>query len=310
MADDVTSSSAVDKQYPRRVRLETSVFWAVLLLWTGLWFGSAIRLSCGLPQAERGNQTVSVSSNCHYYLSLADFLNVKVTDVLIALFTWLLATKTAGLFKETAGLRQVAKQQEVDFLRSVAAAESAAEAAKESADALQASERAVVFERLEGSINLESLFRPGENPFQSATMQVASPVAIGTTLYLKNYGKTPANILSYSVRPIIQKDIPAFDLPPPPSEVKLLINSVIEAQGETEEIPITGIVPNSWEQSIRLRDRQLEVWLAGEVMFTDVFDIVRTREFVWRYDRPMKLFVPFTSKTRIERVQGGNRSIP
>jgi hypothetical protein len=35
-----------------------------------------------------------------------EFLNIKISDALIALFTIVLAYKTAGLFKETAGLRE------------------------------------------------------------------------------------------------------------------------------------------------------------------------------------------------------------
>jgi hypothetical protein len=65
---------------------------------------------------------------------LADFFEIKLTDLLIAIFTGVLAWKTAGLFRETEGLRTAADKQQVDFLRSVQATEKAALAAETSAE--------------------------------------------------------------------------------------------------------------------------------------------------------------------------------
>src|ERR1700722_10712155 len=58
-----------------------------------------------------------------------DFFEIKLTDLLIAIFTGVLAWKTAGLFRETAGLRNAADKQQADLLRSIEAAEKSAEAA-------------------------------------------------------------------------------------------------------------------------------------------------------------------------------------
>jgi hypothetical protein len=72
---------------------------------------------------------------------LANFLDIKLTDLLIAIFTGVLAWKTAGLFRETEGLRTAADRQKEDFLRSVQAAEKAAFAAENSANAIVDNER-------------------------------------------------------------------------------------------------------------------------------------------------------------------------
>src|SRR5882724_11750787 len=61
------------------------------------------------------------------------FFELKLTDVLIVFFTGVLAVKTAGLFKETAGLRAAADQQASDMKASIAAAKDAAAAAERSA---------------------------------------------------------------------------------------------------------------------------------------------------------------------------------
>ncbi|QXX73315.1 hypothetical protein [Methylovirgula sp. HY1] len=153
------------------VRTETAIFLALLLLWTGLWIGSAIRFSCSGSQTEQSQQNRQTNERiaqpaihaqsdsgknktkrndyCSYYFAWAEFFNVKVTDVLLALFTWILAVKTGGLFAETKGLRQAADDQRADLLRSIKAAEDSAKAAddqvKLSREALITTERAYVF---------------------------------------------------------------------------------------------------------------------------------------------------------------------
>jgi hypothetical protein len=67
------------------------------------------------------------------------FLEIKLTDLLIAIFTVVLGIKTAGLFRETAGLRDAADKQRIDTLRSIEAAEKAAKATERAADATAAS---------------------------------------------------------------------------------------------------------------------------------------------------------------------------
>jgi hypothetical protein len=53
---------------------------------------------------------------------IGSFFELKLTDVVIAFFTVVLAVKTAGLFVETAGLRTAADQQAADMKASIAAA--------------------------------------------------------------------------------------------------------------------------------------------------------------------------------------------
>lgn len=57
------------------------------------------------------------------------FFELKLTDVIIAIFTVVLAVKTSGLFVETAGLRAAADKQREDSLRAIEATENSAAAA-------------------------------------------------------------------------------------------------------------------------------------------------------------------------------------
>jgi hypothetical protein len=73
-----------------------------------------------------------------------EFLNIKVSDALIAIFTIVLAVKTAGLFEETAGLRIAADKQSRDMEVSIKAAQKSAEAAMISAQTSKAAIRGVI----------------------------------------------------------------------------------------------------------------------------------------------------------------------
>jgi hypothetical protein len=72
------------------------------------------------------------------------FLEIKLTDLLIAIFTVVLAIKTSGLFRETAGLRDAAEKQRIDTLRSIEATERAANAAIKGARAAELNATALI----------------------------------------------------------------------------------------------------------------------------------------------------------------------
>jgi hypothetical protein len=75
---------------------------------------------------------------------ISNFFEVKLTDLLIAIFTVVLAIKTSGLFRETAGLRELAAVQSRDMKASIKAAEKAADAAMLGARAAIASQLPIV----------------------------------------------------------------------------------------------------------------------------------------------------------------------
>jgi hypothetical protein len=104
-----------------------------------------------------------------------------VVTVGLLIFTGILAFRTTGLYRETAALRQVAKQQRGDLLRSIQASESAAEAAKKAADI---SEQALTV--------LERPYLFIDEPIISRDHPVTQMPHEEVRYFFTNYGKTPA----------------------------------------------------------------------------------------------------------------------
>jgi len=70
---------------------------------------------------------------------LSGLVDFRLTDFLPVIFTWVLATKTSGLYDETAAMRTVMDEQRSDMLRSIEATEILAAAAWQSADVAERS---------------------------------------------------------------------------------------------------------------------------------------------------------------------------
>jgi hypothetical protein len=128
---------------------------------------------------------------------ITDWLgDVRLTDLLIVIFTGVLAWKTSGRYTETAALRTAADEQRQEMLRSIRAAEISANAATLAAHALQVIERAQLVEAILSN-NFWAALRGIENPF--------------ATLSIKNYGKTPATIIDVVGEINISRTSPTLD---------------------------------------------------------------------------------------------------
>ena len=75
----------------------------------------------------------------------SDLMDFRLTDFFLVIFTWILATKTSGLYVETAAMRAIVAEQRQDMLRSIKAAEDSAKAALISAEHFSKVERAYLF---------------------------------------------------------------------------------------------------------------------------------------------------------------------
>ena len=117
---------------------------------------------------------------------LSSFLDFHITDVLIVIFTGVLAVKTSGLYRETAALREGADEQRADTNRAIRAAEASALAAQESAKA--------------ASIEVTGLQRP-----YIYISGVDEPKCYGNDhnpglgYTIANYGKTPAKVIYLNI---------------------------------------------------------------------------------------------------------------
>src|ERR1700733_12578478 len=80
--------------------------------------------------ADERSADAKEKENRTFWSWVGNFFELKLTDVIIAIFTIVLAIKTWGLFMETAGLRSAADKQSLDMQASIAAANRSAPAAE------------------------------------------------------------------------------------------------------------------------------------------------------------------------------------
>jgi hypothetical protein len=136
------------------------------------------------PHAEQSSAKAGDKKEPHgntVFGWIANFFEVKLTDLLIAIFTVVLAVKTSGLFRETAGLRSAADRQALDMQASIKVAQDAANAAKRAADI---AERAIV---------------EGDRAWIAVKPEIIAPLVfekdrihIGVGVDMVNIGKSPA----------------------------------------------------------------------------------------------------------------------
>jgi hypothetical protein len=142
----------------------------------------------GAHPVTKGAKAIKRQRNADEMLMdwLLTFMEFRLTDVFLAIFTGVLAAKTSGLFRETEALRKGADEQGADILRSIRAAETSANAAKESAKA--------------ASIEVTGLQRPYIYIFG-----VGEPECYGADhnpglgYTIANYGKTPAKVIYLNI---------------------------------------------------------------------------------------------------------------
>ena len=99
------------------MRLGISNGWQLMRQFIGDWFWLLIFFAL---VAGFGFGGWSSSGETKHWLD--SFFELKLTDLVIAIFTVVLAIKTSGLFVETAGLRAAAEKQSQDMERSIRAA--------------------------------------------------------------------------------------------------------------------------------------------------------------------------------------------
>lgn len=285
------------RERPTRKYL-TKILWAVFLSFL---IGGEILILVLMPldHKEHPNQSgyekepcgqiqtgASYGEAARYYGCAALFKNLIFVDVYhdtinafaalaVALFTFTLWRSTTDLWR--AGEKQL-------------------KIAEASAEALQASERAYVVELIDGG-DFHELYRLATWYKKSPEMK-ADPVAVPVQLRFKNYGKTPATIISYGYKTTVSKEAPDFSEAP---SDKFLEEPTIAEKTETRVFETSQIVPHTWVQSMQLGQHDLRVWLIGNIFYLDVFDTITTRSFIWRYDDPMRKLVPYRSETGRQR---------
>ncbi len=182
--------------------------------------------------------------------------------------------------------------QNIFILRANQAALQAANTAKESADGLQIAERAYVAEGVaEQSDVLRALFNLTSSYPSSPPIDEQSNAQVCVKIWFTNYGKTPATMRYWAAKLSIESSIPREELEPKSFEIRVLAPQ----EHTSDNVPMTlDIFSHSLEQSEKLNEGRLELWLFGYVEFEAIFGNVTRRNFVWRYNRHLHRFVPFS----------------
>ena len=210
----------------------------------------------------------------------------------IAIFTLALVVSTVLLWRSTERLAALASRQARDSGEALRIATISADAAANTAKALLASEKPYVKEIINNFDFLE-VFKGGF--YDNSPSMPSSNCSMYLWYSFKNYGKTPAEIIEYSMGLKIEAHQPFVSTT---GGKAIVVNDfglqepTLAAQAQTDPIPQTFREEISWVMSRELITKQKYIWLVGWVAWIDVFENKTFRYFTWRYDHARKLFVP------------------
>jgi hypothetical protein len=207
---------------------------------------------------------------------------------LVAYFTYILASKTAGLFVETAGLRAAAEQQKADLLRSIEATEKAAEATVLSAKAGEEA-AALAREEFNSTHRAKIIVRHAH---------MAGEVTLGEKLICTMWCINIGDTIAYNVRPLGK----IFYYTP--GKLPLLIvegepYETFPAGDFSKEIEPSRFVA-AWFESEPILDQNaiqaisngtLKVYFMGKVFYNNALGVIRVTGFCRVYDANTRRFV-------------------
>ena len=190
----------------------------------------------------------------HWLSSLVD---VRSTDILIVIFTGVLAVKTSGLHKETAALREIADQQRTDLASSVEVARDSARAAQKSADV---AEKALI------DLERPYLFLGLVVPHYSYVSPAGTPLEV--QYKIDSFGRTPATISHIMIKTFISTTIePDIGTASP----FRLDGAMHVARGESRQmptIPIGFIKSDIWRE---IMGNNKSLFFTGQIFSSDIF---------------------------------------
>jgi hypothetical protein len=205
------------------------------------------------------------------------FVEIKLTDLLIAVFTIVLAVKTAGLFRETAGLREAAENQRLDSLRSIKAAEMAADAALRQANAMVALESPIP-----GIVQLKLVAYPDEQ----SDVATVDPVPPGVPpqfcrplVMLENRGRTEMTVHRFCCDWIVA---PAVEEVPDYSFVEIWNGGL--AKESSVWVKSQNGIRLDWEQARTIGDFGAFLWVYGYFTYSNFMGEKSTIGYIARWD--------------------------
>jgi hypothetical protein len=269
----------------KRTHPSSLVFWALIVAWI---VGFGVALSKFPPPNAELHQNIKCGKageeypQGHYWKCFWE----RTTDDPVALLT-------LGLLFFAGGQALLFLWQ-LDLIRKgLADTKNAADAAKKSADALPALERAYMF------IETRNLVFPRGNKLYPETTPGEEQVSI--FFQFVNHGRTPAVITSLDTNFEILTEAPDNTLSIPPNMI-LENDTVVEpsvAWGKTTKK--LGRALDSCALKA-LEQGHAFMWLYGSLTYQDIFGESRITRFRWRYDGRLKWFHACGGKPYNERT--------
>ncbi|MGB6436975.1 MAG: hypothetical protein WBF59_23445 [Bradyrhizobium sp.] len=279
------------------MRLGISNGWQLMRQFIGDWFWLLIFFAL---VAGFGFGGWSSSGETKHWLD--SFFELKLTDLVIAIFTVVLAIKTSGLFVETAGLRAAAEKQSQDMERSIRAATDAvgtAIAANQIATTTSQQQLRAYLTAKE--INLNVIRGPSMMGAYGPIAGAIHTFAIAPVVF--NGGQTPATnaVVNSSTRHFPGPMQDDFDFPDSEHYGYGVIGPQSEFHGPEANIPIADVDPalgGIW-------------YLWGWVEYDDIFtaDTRHRTEFCFEIMRSRRpdgtIWLGFRPTPRFNAVDGG-----
>lgn len=154
---------------------------------------------------QRDERVGVICNNCSYDVNEKPSYTDKLLDP-VSIFTLFLVISTVALWRSTERLASIASDQSEDIRESLAIAERSANAAKKAADAASIQATAAI------SVEQPIIFAGNiaVNPLNTgfAIYSTGLPEYPIASIRFHNYGRTPAEILGYSIVPKIIKRLP------------------------------------------------------------------------------------------------------
>jgi hypothetical protein len=187
-----------------------------------------------------------------------------VSTVVIAIFTIVLGVFTVSLSGST---------------------RIAAEAAKDSADALTQSERAQLFVIIQNQ-SIEGLIVPIRRSIQTNECRDENEIVRQnreTTVQcvFKNYGKTPAIVKEINLRLAYHESLPTEPVYIPRDTVLSEFMIAGGDETDTQQCELEGTLTTA--QAYRVVRAQNYIWFYGRVVYDDIFGREHQHRFLWRY---------------------------
>jgi len=243
------------------------------------------------------------------------FFELKLTDILIAIFTIVLAVKTSGLFRETAGLRESAAEQSRDMKDSIAAAQKSAAAAEKSAavaeSALVDLERPYV---VPGRPILQC-YRYGEPGMGYSE----PPIHVAVVDYrFFNMGRTPGFIKEITAELIFAPSLPDQPIFSSKERRTLFGHFPVKNDGlyECPKYGLADKIPGGIYDKAASND-SMNFYFFGYIKYSDVFGYLHTHGFCFHFfnlkHREVDAAVTGSDKYNYERTEkippGGFRDL-